>query len=580
MFPLDRVRRGRLAAIGGSIVLLVAACGSAQPSPTGSAAAESPGASDSAPSASVASGSSPACAVPAVRAEPIGPWWADRVFYEVFVRSFQDSDGDGIGDLSGLTNRLDELNDGDPATTADLGVTALWLMPVADSPSYHGYDVDDYEKVEADYGTAADFRALIATAHDRGIAVIVDLVLNHTSRLHPWFQDSITPGSAHDNWYVWSTSKPAFARSDGTAVWHQAGARWYYAYFWEGMPDLNLKNPDVTAALDGVGRFWLDEMGVDGFRLDAARHLIEDGTQLENTPATFDWLAGYRSRVEADRNDAMVLGEVWDATSMASSYVRKGSLDMTFNFDLASATISSLRATRAGFIEGSLAEASTAYPDGGMATFLTNHDQNRVIDQVGGDPAAAKLAGTLLLTGPGVPFIYYGEEIGLGGSKPDEQIRRPMRWDAARPNDGFSEGTPWEPLGDDRPGTDIATEGGDADSILSRYRDLIRLRAAHPALARGGVVVADSTTESVLAFLRTGADETDLIVANLGDSAVVDPMINLAAGPLCGEPTAEWLFGAEGEVAAPRVTATGGFDRYVPVTALGPREAVVIGLHR
>jgi alpha-amylase len=562
MFPFDHVPRGRLAAFGGSIVLLVAACGSSEPS------AAAPG------------GSPPVCAIPAVRAAPVGPWWADRVFYEVFVRSFQDSDGDGIGDLRGLTSRLDELNDGDPTTTDDLGVTALWLMPVADSPSYHGYDVVDYEKVETDYGTAADFRALIAAAHDRGIAVIVDLVLNHTSRLHPWFQDSITPGSAHDEWYVWSTSKPAFARSDGTAVWHQAGARWYYAYFWEGMPDLNLKNPDVTAALDGVGRFWLDEMGVDGFRLDAARHLIEDGKQLENTPATFEWLAGYRSRLEADRNDALLLGEVWDATSMASSYVRKGSLDMTFNFDLASATISSLRAGKAGFIEGSLAEASTAYPDGEMATFLTNHDQNRVIDQVGGDPAAAKLAGTLLLTGPGVPFIYYGEEIGLGGSKPDEQIRRPMRWDAAVPNDGFSDGTPWEPLGDDVVGTDVATEAHDPDSILSRYRDLIRLRAAHPALARGGVVAADSPTESVLAFLRTSANETDLVVANLGDSAVATPTLNLAAGPLCGDLTAQLLFGAEGEVAAPHVTATGGFAGYVPVAALGPRETIVTGLHR
>lgn len=571
MFPLDHVRHGRLAAIGGSIVLLVTACGSAQPSPSGA---------DGSPRASAAGGSPPVCAIPAVRAQPIEPWWADRAFYEVFVRSFQDSDGDGIGDLRGLTNRLDDLNDGDPTTTDDLGVTALWLMPVADSPSYHGYDVIDYEKVETDYGTAADFRALIAAAHDRGISVIVDLVLNHTSRLHPWFQDSITPGSAHDDWYVWSTAQPAFARSDGTAVWHQAGARWYYAYFWEGMPDLNPRNPDVTAALDGIGRYWLDEMGVDGFRLDAARHLIEDGKQLENTPATFEWLAGYRSRMEADRKDALLLGEVWDATSMASSYVRKGSLDMTFNFDLASAAISSLRAGKAGFIEGSLNEASTAYPDGGMATFLTNHDQNRVVDQVGGDAAAAKLAGTLLLTGPGVPFIYYGEEIGLGGSKPDEQIRRPMRWDAARPNDGFSDGTPWEPLGDDMAGTDVATQGGDPDSILSRYRDLIRLRAAHPALARGGVVVADSTTESVLAFLRTGADENDLIVANLGDSAVANPTLNLAAGPLCGEPTAERLFGQTGEVAAPHVTAAGGFAGYVPVAALGPREAVVIGLHR
>ncbi len=236
------------------------------------------------------------------------------MFYEVFVRSFADSDGDGIGDLRGLTSRLDDLNDGDPATTDDLGVTGLWLMPVAESPSYHGYDVVDYRAIERDYGTAADFRALMAAAHERGIDVIVDLVLNHTSRDHPWFQDALTPGSAHDDWYIWADERPGSAGPTGRRVWHAAGERFFYGYFWDGMPDLNLANPDVTAELDAIGRFWLDEMGVDGFRLDAARHLIEDGRQLENTPATFEWLAGFRERLKADHPDALVLGEVWDAT--------------------------------------------------------------------------------------------------------------------------------------------------------------------------------------------------------------------------------------------------------------------------
>ena len=206
----------------------------------------------------------------------------------MFVRSFADSDGDGIGDLRGLTDRLDYLNDGDPATTGDLGVTGIWLMPIAESPSYHGYDVVDYEQIEADYGTAEDFKALMAAAEERGIAVIVDLVLNHTSIDHPWFKDSRTPGSEHDEWYVWSDPAPAVAGPGGRPVWHQDGDRAYYGYFWEGMPDLNVANPAVTAALDEVARFWLEEMGVDGFRLDAARHLIEDGAQLDNTPATFD----------------------------------------------------------------------------------------------------------------------------------------------------------------------------------------------------------------------------------------------------------------------------------------------------
>ncbi len=205
------------------------------------------------------------------------------MFYEVFVRSFADSDGDGIGDLRGLTDRLDYLNDGDPSTNDDLGVTGLWLMPIAGSPSYHGYDVTDYEAVEPDYGTAEDFRAFMAAAHERGIAVIVDLVLNHTSIDHPWFQDARTPGSEHDDWYVWSTTGVPFAGPGGRRIWHKDGDRWYYGFFWEGMPDLNVANPEVEAALDDVARFWLEDMGVDGFRLDAARHLIEDGDKTENS---------------------------------------------------------------------------------------------------------------------------------------------------------------------------------------------------------------------------------------------------------------------------------------------------------
>jgi alpha-amylase len=543
----------RLPALGCVIVLLVAGCGASQvsqPPPASPSVLTSP---------SSAAGGPQACAAPAAALS--APWWEDRVFYEVFVRSFQDSDGDGIGDLRGLTSRLDELNDGNPATTDDLGITALWLMPVAESPSYHGYDVTDYRAVEPDYGTADDFKALIAAAHKRGIAVIVDLVLNHTSIDHPWFKDAMTKGSAHDDWYVWSDVKPAFARSDGTPVWHAAGGRWYYAYFSDGMPDLNLKNPEVTAELDGVGRFWLDEMSVDGFRLDAARHLIEDGKQLENAPATFDWLAGYRGRLEADKKDALLLGEVWDATSMSSSYVRKGALDMTFDFNLASATIASIKAGEAGFLEGSLAEVAKAYPVGGMASFLTNHDQNRVLDQVGGDPAAAKLAATLLLTGPGVPFLYYGEEIGLSGSKPDEQIRRPMRWDASKPAAGFSSGTPWEPLGDDGTETNVATESADPGSILSRYRDLIALRAAHPVLATGDLVTVEPTDDAVLAFLRTSPDETILVISNIGD-----------------QPIASAELGSVAKVTAPDVTAAGGFEAYRPVAELGPRETVMIRL--
>ena len=556
-------------------LVLVASCG-APPSPTPATAGLSAGATIPAPSPAEATPRACDPDVPGATAAGPAPWWRDRIFYEVFVRSFADSDGDGIGDLRGLTNRLDYLNDGDPATTSDLGVTAIWLMPVTESPSYHGYDVTDYERVEPGYGTADDFKALMEAAHARGIEVIVDLVLNHTSIEHPWFQDARTPGSEHDDWYVWSTTGVPFAGPGGQRVWHKDGDRWYYAYFWEGMPDLNLANPDVTSTLDGVARFWLDEMGVDGFRLDAARHLIEDGKKTENTPATFAWLEGFRSRVKADRPDALVLGEVYDATSMSSSYVREGALDLTFDFGLAGATISSIRSGDGASLGAAQQELAEAYPADGAATFLTNHDQNRVANQLDSDPAAEKLAASILLTGQGVPFVYYGEEIGMTGHKPDEQIRTPMRWDPTG-GAGFSSATPWEPLNDDPVERNVATESADPDSVLSAYRSLIRLRADHPALAHGDWTPVTSTASSVVAALRQADGETVLVVSNLGETPVTDLELRLASGPLCGSPAAKTLLGPA-DVRVPTLTATGGFEGYVPVDRLEARETLVLGL--
>jgi alpha-amylase len=551
-----------------ALSLVVSACASTTPVPP---------ASDLLPTVRPSQGAAsgpPACpAIPV--AKPDVAWWQERVFYEVFVRSFADSDGDGIGDLRGLTQRIDYLNDGDPATTDDLGVTGLWLMPVAESPSYHGYDVVDYRAVEADYGTAADFKALVAAAHERGIAIVTDFVINHTSRDHPWFQDARTVGSPHDDWYVWADEHPGFARSDGSRVWNADGERFYYGYFWEGTPDLNLENPEVTAELDSIGDFWLEEMGVDGFRIDAARQLIEDGKRLENTDATFDWLVDFRSRLKETRPDALVLGEVWDASSMSARYVRAGSLDLSFDFGLASATITSLRSGDAGSLQASEQEVARLYPPGGLATFLTNHDQDRIVSQLDGDLDAARSAATLLLTGGGTPFIYYGEEIGLTGRKPDERIRTPMRWDASEPASGFSVAAPWEPLGDDPAGTDVATESDDAGSLLATYRSLVRLRTAHPALAAGEWIPVDAESPSIVAYLRHLPGQTLLVVADVADQAVDAPTLGLESGPMCGTPSARVVYGS-GEAMAPVVGATGGFEGYVPVPHLGPRDAVVI----
>ena len=566
-------RRAWLAVVAAAI--LVVACAGVTPQ------ASTPPTGEATTPAGAASPSAATCEPRAADVSAAG-WWRDRVFYEVFVRSFADSDGDGIGDLRGLIAHLDDLNDGDPSTTDDLGVTGLWLMPIAESPSYHGYDVVDYRAVERDYGTLDDLEALVAAAHARGIAVILDLVVNHTSREHPWFQDARTPGSAHDGWYRWADERPAVARSDGSRVWHPDGDRFYYGYFWEGMPDLNLGNPDVTAELDAIADFWLD-LGIDGFRIDAARHLFEDDKSLENVPETFAWLAGYRERIKAEHPDALILGEVWDASSMAARYVRDGALDLTFDFGLASAILTSVRGGAGGTVDAAIAEVAELYAPGALATFLTNHDQKRAMTEFGGDLAAAKLAATLLLTGGGTPFVYYGEEIGLTGQKPDERIRTPMRWDASSPAAGFSTATPWEPLGDDPPGTDVATERADPDSLWSTYRDLIALRDREPALRSGSLVPVRVGDDALVAFLRPAPDPADgavLVVANLSGAAVPSVTLTLEDGRLCGVIRAESLRGAAA-VAPPAITPTGGFEDYTPVAdGLGPREVLVVGLRR
>lgn len=502
------------------------------------------------------------------------------MFYEVFVRSFADADGDGIGDLPGLTARLDELNDGDPATSTDLGVTALWLMPVAESPSYHGYDVTDYLTIEPDYGTIADFQALVAAAEARGIRIIVDLVMNHTSVEHPWFQDARTPGSAHDDWYRWADEHPGFGGPSGRPVWHADGDRWYYGYFWEGMPDLDLANPAVTEELDRIATFWLDEMGAAGFRLDAARHLIEDGATLENTPATFTWLQGFRERTKATDPHALVLGEVWDATSVASRYVGEGALDLTFEFGLASQFLSAVRFGDPASLAIVQQEVSDAYPAGGYAAFLTNHDQDRTFDVLQRDVPSAKQAATLLLTNPGVPFIYYGEEIGLRGRKPDEKIRTPMPWTGEAPGYGFTSGVPWEPMAEDVATTNVAAQAGDPASLLSHYRSLIALRAQHPALGVGGSLVPmEASVPGVYAVLRHDqtSGESVVVVSNLTGDPVADVRLSLAEGPLCGTPVAAVLLGDVVPPQPPEITLAGGLDAWL-IGDLGPHQDALVGM--
>jgi len=440
-------------------------------------------------------------------------WWADAVFYEVFVRSFQDSDGDGIGDLRGLIERLDYLNDGDLSTADDLGVTALWLMPICESPSYHGYDVTDYYDVESDYGTLNDLRQLLDEAHARGIRVIIDLVLNHTSSSHPWFQASRGPASMYRDWYIWSDTLPSYTGPWGQRVWHFGGVGFYYGLFWSEMPDLNYRNPAVSVQMFDVVRFWLDEVGVDGFRLDAIRHLIENGEQQENTVATHFWLKGLSAVAKGWNHDALLMGEVWDSPAAIVSYLDH-EMDLCFEFSLAGAILSGVRDGKRSEIEDALQTIQQTYPEGQYGTFLSNHDQERVMSQLKGNEAKAKLAASILLTLPGTPFVYYGEEIGMMGTKPDELIRTPMQWSAEQDR-GFTTGIPWQSYSNPQSGNTVEVQSNQNDSLLSIYRALIRTRQANRVLQAGKLILVDVGHPSILSYLRVQDDSLVWVLHNL-----------------------------------------------------------------
>ncbi len=482
------------------------------------------------------------------------PWWQERVFYEIFVRSFADSTGgplanDGIGDFQGLIERLDYLNDGDPATNSDLGITGIWLMPISPSPSYHGYDVTDYYDVNPEFGTREDFRRLMKECHARGIRVIVDLVLNHSSAQHPWFLQALAGDPKYRDWYVFAAPMevPDVRGPWDQQVWQVKDGQHYYGIFWSGMPDLNYRNPEVAAEAKRIAEHWLGEMGVDGFRLDAIRHLIEDGEEMSDTPATFAWLEDYQRHLKRVRPDVLTVGEVWTHTETVSEYIRRDALDLAFEFDLATAILKAAQGGRKDELAYVLELASTSYPPNRFATMITNHDQDRVASVLREDLPRTKLAASLLLTAPGVPFVYYGEEIGQVGAKPDEMIRNPMPWTAG-PNAGFTAAArPWQPLQGGHERRNVAMQDGDPDSLLNHYRRLIRLRQAEAALARGEFRSVDTGRDDVIAWERSADGRRLLVITNLSGE-------DLADYPLPGTPlgfSAELLWGeAAGDSAA------------------------------
>jgi glycosidase len=447
-------------------------------------------------------------------------WWRNGVCYEVFVRSFYDSDGNGIGDLKGLIARLDYINDGNLTSTKSLGATCIWLMPIDKSHSYHGYDVTDYYHVDPQYGTDDDFRALVSEAHRRGIRVIVDFVPNHSSSYHPFFQAALKdPASPYRSWYRFSTTRPTQRGPWGQEAWHKSPLRdeYYYGVFWHEMPDWNYETPAVLDEMLKVTSYWLTTMKADGFRFDAIPYLVEDGNALQHARGTHEVLKRFGNAIRAQSPQSFTIGEESDVSALPTYYPDQ--LDSYFEFGVAAATLESARTGTAAAFLTAVNHANSMLPVGRWSPFLTNHDQPRVMEVLNHEMSRARLAATAMLMLPGMPFVYYGEEIGMLGTKPDETIRTPMQWSSAG-NGGFTNGKPWEPLQSDWMTKNVAGEDADSASLLNHYRRLIHLRNGHVALSRGQLRVESTNNAATAAFVRQTTEETILVVVNFGDVAV------------------------------------------------------------
>lgn len=460
-----------------------------------------------------------------------------RVYYEIFVRAFADSDGDGIGDLNGLIDKLDYLNDGDPATDTDLGIEGIWLMPVNSSPSYHGYDVTDYYSINPEYGTVEDMKRLMEEAHKRGIKVIMDLVVNHSSSEHPWFIDSAKgTDSPYRDWYVWAEDQGreigGASATNGANAWHENNGSHYLGVFWGGMPDLNFDNADVRQEMIKIGKFWL-EQGLDGFRIDAAKHIYEDlqtDRNGETTEKNVLWWQEFRTALQEVKSDVYLIGEVAESSPVPIAPYLGGGFDSGFNFGLAENMLSIALKEEDTNLANSLSRTHgmfTEVSEGQFidAPFLSNHDQNRTMSVLGGNVDRAKMAASMMLTMPGNPFLYYGEEIGMFGQKPDETIREPFIWNADRKaGNGQTSWIPSQFNNIDPPS--VEAQQKDPNSLLSHYKKLIRIRASHAALRDGAIEAFETENSSVIGYYRVTASEKVLVLHNVSKEA---KEINVAA---------------------------------------------------
>jgi alpha-amylase len=506
-------------------------------------------------------------------------WKRGGVCYEIFVRSFYDSDGDGIGDLNGVTQKLDYINDGTSNPTRSLGARCIWLMPIDASPSYHGYDVKNYYRVNPEYGTNADFKRLMAEAHRRGIKVLVDLVLNHASSEHPYFKEAVhDPASPHRNWFRWSATNPNQKGPWGQDLWHKSPERdeYYYGIFTSEMPDLNYDTPAVREEANKIARFWLTEMGVDGFRLDAVPYLVEEGDQVAGTKGTHDVLRGFAAAVRKIAPGAFTVGEVWDAIDVILPYY-PDQLDSYFAFAVSDALLDAVRTGSASKLFPPYVRMQQAEPATRWSPFQRNHDQTRTVTALGGDLSRARLSAQLLLTLPGLPFVYYGEELGMSGDKPDERLRTPMQWTRAHAA-GFTTGAAWEPLQPDSLTANVAVQNGDRASMLNLYRRLIHLRSSNSALGSGTLIPVNANNDAVAAYLRRDGNSVVLVVANLGQAPLSGVTISSAGALLpAAHYSAKDLLGGS-TAAVFDVSGDGAIHGYVPLPTLAPMQAYVLEL--
>ena len=503
-------------------------------------------------------------------------WWRDVVFYEIFVRSFMDSDGDGIGDFQGIIQKLDYLNDGNPDTDDDLGIGGIWLMPINPAYSYHGYDVTNYYDVNPDFGTMEDFKELLAEAESRGIKIIIDLVLNHTSNHHPWFKASRDVESEYHTWYDWAEENPQIPGPWFQNAWHRDATtgKYYYGIFWSGMPDLNFNNPDVRNEVMNISKFWLEEVGVDGFRVDAAHYLFSKGISQQDTKETIRWFEDWRIFYTAINPDAFTVGEVWTDLQITTKY--RDGMTSLFMFDLAEDIKNGIYAPDPSRIIKSYLDVISFFPEGNFSTFLSNHDQQRVMSLYNGDLRKAKTAAFIYLTGPGVPFIFYGEEIGMTGNKPDELIRTPMQWTDG-PYAGFSSNKPWQLPNKDFKEVNVAMQEDDPDSLLSHYRSLTNLRNKYPALRTGEYLPLTSSCRQLYPVLRVEDDQAILLLANLTRREMEGCTISIEESPLTGQYKLETLFG-DGNFSPLTFDIDGSIDEYPLPEMIKPFQQFILKL--